>query len=129
MPENFIYIISSTLLWITVYAITLFIGNLAHKLIGGGIFGPINFLGGGLIGAVKGLLIVFITLQIILIFPIPQDFEKFIKGSDSVKVLNPIFEQIQKLITSYSPKNTKGFGIGTDNKSFFPETKRGNKKI
>lgn len=95
MPQNMRLLISFVLIWVLTYAVVTIIGNLVHKLIGEDIFSPLNFIGGGLIGLMKGLLIIWIILQLTLITPIASIFSKNLRDSQALKFISPVLQTLQ----------------------------------
>jgi membrane protein required for colicin V production len=104
IPGN-IAIISFIAIWIIAYCVTLLTGNIAHKIFGRGLLGPINVLGGGLIGLAKGLLIIWFFISLISIFPLPKNIAKPIYDSITIKTVNPIFKQIKKSYPKIMPNS------------------------
>jgi membrane protein required for colicin V production len=121
IPGNLIYVISFILIWIGSFLAASLIGNLIHKLIGKGILGPANFIGGGIFGTIKGLMIVWLILQGINMLPIPYEAIKPIKQAQSLIALKPCLDQIPAMMNLipkdfYNQINSSVSNIKKENK-------------
>jgi membrane protein required for colicin V production len=106
-PLNIIQIASFIAVWFIAFFITTTIGGFVHKLIGKTIFGPANVIGGALLGATKGLLFIWLILQIVFMLPLPQEATGYIRTAISIEALNPMFNEIPKLFSGIMPKAEK----------------------
>jgi membrane protein required for colicin V production len=95
MPNNISLLVSFVLIWVVTYLCVVLIGNLVHKLIGEDVFSPVNFIGGGMIGLLKGLLIIWMLLQLVLIAPLPEPAARPFKNSQGLKFIQPILQSLQ----------------------------------
>ncbi|MCX5749604.1 MAG: CvpA family protein [Candidatus Saganbacteria bacterium] len=123
LPGNLVYTISFLLVFIGVYLITSLIGYLLHRLIGRGFLGPVNSLAGGAIGFAKGIIIVWIALQIIIIFPLPPNISTPLKTSQTLNILKPALEFTAQTVFRIMPKDIPTFN------DFFKDDKPGKKKV
>jgi uncharacterized membrane protein required for colicin V production len=94
MPGDILQIVSFAVIWVAVYFVSLMLGNLVHKLLGGGLFGPANSLGGALLGAAKGLLMLWILLYFMTLVPLPESLKKDIYEAPSISNLIPVIKPI-----------------------------------
>ncbi|MEK7376225.1 MAG: CvpA family protein [Candidatus Margulisiibacteriota bacterium] len=105
LPGNIMYTIAFVIIFIGIYLITALVGSFLHKLIGRGILGPLNMLGGAIIGFAKGIIVIWIILQITVLFPLPKEASSQIKGSKGVESLKPALEYTSLLIFKMAPKD------------------------
>ncbi len=103
-PLNIIQIGSFIGIWLIAFFITATLGGFAHKLIGKSIFGSANIIGGALLGATKGLLFVWMILQVIFMLPLPQEATVTIKNAITIEALNPMFTEIPKIASQVMPQ-------------------------
>jgi len=109
LPGNIMYTIAFVLIFIGVYLVTAFAGGFLHKLVGRGILGPLNLLGGALIGAAKGIIMVWIVLQLTVLFPLPKEALSQMDSSKGIKALKPALEYTSGLIFKMAPKDMYNF--------------------
>ena len=105
LPGNIIFTIAFVLIFIGVYVVTALAGGFLHKLIGRGILGPLNMLGGALIGFAKGILMIWIILQITVLFPLPKEATAQINTSKGVASLKPALTYTSQIIFKMAPKD------------------------
>ncbi|MFA5105054.1 MAG: CvpA family protein [Candidatus Margulisiibacteriota bacterium] len=94
MPGEILHIVSFAIIWTAVYFLFLMLGNLIHKFLGGGLFGPANSLGGALLGAAKGLLTMWILLYFLALVPLPEGLKKDIYEAPTISKLIPVIKPI-----------------------------------
>lgn len=103
MPGDILHIVSFVVIWAAVYFVSLMLGNFIHKLLGGGLFGPANSLGGALLGAAKGLLSLWIVLYFLALVPLPEAFKKDIYDAQTISNLIPVIKPIGDSLFSMVP--------------------------
>ena len=103
MPSEAMMIVSFVVIWSGVYFASLMAGNFAHKLLGGGLFGPANSLGGALIGAAKGLLTLWIALYFLALVPLPEGLKKDIYEAPTISSLIPVIKPIGDSLFEFAP--------------------------
>ena len=108
IPENFVYIVGFSLTWAAIYFLTLLAGSFLHKIFGHGLLGPLNSFGGALIGAAKGLLVLWLVLYFIEMVPIPKDISAGIDNAQTIAGIRPVIKTIGDGIFSVVP-NDFGF--------------------
>lgn len=101
MPANIVLILSFVAVWTGVYAAISLVGLLIHKILGRGFLGPINALGGAVLGASKGLLIIWLVLQVITMVPLPDQISTTLNDSSALKTVKPIIETSSCLISGF----------------------------
>ena len=84
------HVLSFFAVWIATYLVINLIGGGLHRLIRSSIFGPLNFLSGGLIGLIKGTLLVALFLQFIFTLPLPRNLTRPIQASQAVQWIMPV---------------------------------------
>ncbi len=94
MPDTVLYIASFAAIWAAVYFASLLFGGFVHKLFGGGLFGPANSLGGALLGAVKGLLMLWVAVYFLALVPLPEGLKRDILSAPTVSGLMPVVRQM-----------------------------------
>jgi membrane protein required for colicin V production len=109
LPGNLVYSIAFLLVFIGTYLVANFIGYIIHRLIGKGFLGPVNLLAGGAIGFAKGIIIIWIALQIIIIFPLPGNISKPLKSSQTLAVLKPALEFTAQTVFRIMPRDIPTF--------------------
>ena len=103
MPGELLHIVSFAVIWAAVYFLSLMLGNLVHKLLGGGLFGPANSLGGALLGAAKGLITLWILLYFLMLVPLPETLKKDIYEAPTISGLIPVIKPIGDYLFSLVP--------------------------
>lgn len=81
LPPFLLSTLAFVLLWIVSYSLVVLLGGWAHKLIRASIFGPLNFMGGGLFGFLKGAGIVVVIFYLINVLPLPAAAHRSLAGS------------------------------------------------
>jgi len=105
LPGNFVYTLGFLLVFIGAYLVANLIGYILHRLIGKGFLGPVNLLAGGAIGFAKGIIIIWIALQLIIIFPLPPNISSPLKVSQTLAVLKPVLEFTAQTVFRIMPKD------------------------
>jgi len=108
IPENLIYIVGFSITWGAIYFLTLLAGSFLHKIFGGGLLSPLNSFGGALIGAAKGLLVLWIVLYFIEMVPMPKDLRSSINNAQTIAGIRPVIKTIGDGIFTVVP-NDFGF--------------------
>lgn len=105
LPGNFVYTLGFLLVFIGIYIAANLIGYILHRLIGRGFLGPVNSLAGGAVGFAKGIIIIWIALQIIIIFPLPMNTTQSLRSSQTLSVLKPALEFTAQSVFKIMPKD------------------------
>lgn len=129
MPDEVLYITSFVVIWIAVYFVFLTLGNIIHKFLGGGLFGPANSLGGALIGAAKGLVTLWVVLYFLALVPLPAGFKKDIYEAPTISGLMPVIKQIGDSLFSFVPENLGIIKDHVKDKAPEPEKEDGRRSI
>jgi len=103
MPAEAAMIVSFVIIWSGVYFASLMLGNFVHKLLGGGLFGPANSLGGALIGAAKGLFTLWILLYFLTLVPLPEGLKRDIYEAPTISSLIPVIKPIGDSLFEFAP--------------------------
>jgi len=98
-------IICFILIWILLFITIDFIGAFINRTFGHSFFGPINMFGGALFGFLKGLAIVLIAVQTIILFPLPSIVTHEFKDSIIFQWTLPLLELSGKNIYRYVPSD------------------------
>jgi membrane protein required for colicin V production len=114
LPPNIGQIVAFIAVWIITYLVISLVGMFLHRLIKSSIFAPLNILGGGFLGLLKGALIVWLSMSLVLALPLPTTATVQLKESIAVRVMLPVLASSYTLIFNMLPKNVPNV------KNYFP---------
>ncbi len=100
LPQGIDLLGSFLILWIITYSIVSLIGFIIHKFIGKGILGPANIIGGGGLGILKGMLIVWLVLQFVHALPVSPQMKSALDESKYLEFVSPAYCAIPNIFSS-----------------------------
>ncbi len=92
LPENILFALGFLAIWLATFMLVAVAGEFCHKILGHGILWPFNVLGGGLLGLIKALLIIWLILQMLFMIPLTPEMRASVKESKSIATMKPIFD-------------------------------------
>jgi uncharacterized membrane protein required for colicin V production len=104
LPKYISYTVSFAAVFILTYLIVSLTGALIHRIIGVSIFGPLNFIGGGLLGLIKGVVAAYVIVLVIMSLPLPKPLVHQFKTSSLVQWSLPTMEKGYRLVLNVAPK-------------------------
>lgn len=105
IPEMMANVLSFTVCWIIVFYAVQLVGTTVHKVLGRSFFAPINILGGGLLGLGKGLIIIGIVINLVIVFPLPTAISAELSNSVAVEWILPVIGQLYASVFKVMPEN------------------------
>jgi len=103
-PKTLLALIAFIIVWVAVYvALDLLLKLILNVVINVNILGPLDRVGGLLLGGVRGLLLAGIILQLIFSFPISDQSKKSILDSLSAKFSIATFQLIYPAAKQWTP--------------------------
>jgi len=103
-PKTLLALIAFIIVWVAVYvALDLLLKLILNVVINVNILGPLDRVGGLLLGGVRGLLLAGIILQLIFSFPISDQSKKSILDSLSAKFSIATFQLIYPAAKQWAP--------------------------
>lgn len=96
-------VISAIALFVGIIFLFHFLGLLLQKVAHITILGSLDRIGGGLMGLLKGTLLVSLLLVIILNLPFPGSYKDELKQDPLVVVIYPVLPVLFNLVLSHSP--------------------------
>jgi len=135
-PLPVAYVFSFAIVFMTVYFSLTFLGNTVHQLIKTSFFAPANFIGGAILGLIKGVVIIlFLVLPILnskILAPAVtvslNESSLLVIGAPLIKIYSPMVRGfIESNSERFSRKNSRTVAVHSftkeDNKPLFQEEK------
>ena len=103
IPYRLALVAAAVALFIGILVLFRFLGLVIKKVAEIALLGRLDKFGGGLLGAVKGVLLVSLLLVVILNLPFPSDFREELREDPLVGVMYPVLPVMFDLAFSRSP--------------------------
>lgn len=103
LPYRVTLVISAIAIFIGILVAFHFLGLLLQKVTSITVLGPVDRIGGGLLGVLKGVLLVSLVLVLLVNLPLPMDFKDDIRDDTLAAVIYPVLPALFDLILSHSP--------------------------
>jgi len=103
LPYRAALIVSALILFIGILILFHLLGLALQKIINITVLRSVDRTGGGILGFLKGVLLVSMILVIILNLPFPEDFKKTLREDPVASVIRPVLPGLFNLVLKNSP--------------------------
>ena len=94
---------TSIVVFVVIAIVFHLIGRLLGKIVSVTILGPVDKLGGGMLGALKGVLFASLLCVVCFSLPLPEGFKERLKVDPIAARVHPILPRVYESIVRHSP--------------------------